>query len=113
MKNETKRFLVILTCVFVGFLLLDVAVKIARVITFKSPMNGVKVGMSEVNLIRLTGKKPADVGTGKKEIFIQDKKPESMLESVFCHNSSCWGSVVEIQTGVVVSVRPEGVVILE
>jgi len=85
MTNEGKRFVVILVCTFIGFVVLDVVVKCARNALVDWRIDHVRIGISEAEAIRITGEYPFDASNGGRKIVVKDRS--GVLDLIVGQNS--------------------------
>jgi len=105
MRADNKRFLIILACLFIGFPVVDVAVKWSRNAILQLRFDQVVVGMSEAEAIRLTGHDAFARTSNMKEIMVPVH--QSLFETFF-PPPSVDSQIVTIETGRVVGVASRG-----
>ena len=103
MKQESKRFAVILICTAVGFVVLDGVVKFAWNTIEERRVNHVCVGMTEADAIRVTGHEPFALTNGVKEIMVLDH--ESVFDMLVLQKMTSAGRTIRIESGRVVAVN--------
>ena len=103
MKSETRRFLVILTCAFVGFFVADFAVKSIRNGVDDWRVKRVAVGMSATEAAAATGRKLHVTTNGVAEIWVMEH--DSLFDLLVLQKTTSAGTAIRIENGKVVAVN--------
>jgi hypothetical protein len=100
MCADNKRFLIILTCLFVGFFAVDALVKWARNTSQQMRLDRIEIGMPEAEVVSILGCVPHKETDGKNVFWVREH--QSVFDLLFCAGSSRSGQTVEIQSGKVI-----------
>ena len=102
MKYETKRFFVILAITTVSVFILDGLVKWTRNLLEDRVIDQIKIGMTEAEAVKITGKEAIPAKSDKRDILVLYH--DSILDYLFLQKTTSSGRTIKIESGKVVSI---------